>query len=50
MKVTETEKFLYYRIEALENALTESQSRLAALTNENKDLKTIILNKTLKNK
>jgi hypothetical protein len=39
MDVTETERFLYYRVEALENKLTELELSNKILSEENKELK-----------
>ena len=39
MDVTETERFLYYRVEALENKLAELELSNKILSEENKELK-----------
>ena len=39
MNVTETERFLYHRIEALENKLVELETTNKILEEENKELK-----------
>ena len=48
MNVAETEKFLHYRVEALENALQEAQTRLGHLKTENAELKRNLLQTLLK--
>lgn len=39
MDVTETEKFLYHRVEALENKVSELEFSNKILSEENKELK-----------
>jgi len=39
MNVTETERFLHYRVEALENRLAELETSNKILKEENKELK-----------
>lgn len=48
MRVTDTEQFLYYRVEALENELNRVKTENAILLDENINLKKMIINNKIR--